>query len=434
MSDLRIILDKSVVFGLKNPEIDSLDRYFFQIVPSILTNEIVADLTKGSDDKTIKNQISQHSYRISGNRGIPVHYKTLLANSLMGNELPMDGRFIPAGQTTVRGADGSIGTTIETRLEDDTIARWERREFTEQETIRAEAWRRKIESPIYSKGYLDHIARAGLAFTPPKNDKELVAIVDSLLQERKFQPRIFPLLARAFRIPLESQDTNIKRWFKEGRPMFEDFAPYAFFCIRANLLLALGLTNPNIFTPDKNDRKDLEYCYYLPHCEIFASNDRKHKRLERFLLRDDQSFVKGDDLKNDLRKLSEMWDRLSQAERTRIRDERGGAPVEDEHSIVFRLWKKHRGKVPQPFHRELLKAMVVDSSKPKEEQIPITLAEMFIQLIEKTKPSIEVPFDEAIKMEDTSFAVRTTRIRKDRILKLYPHLTQADLDKMPDSD
>lgn len=149
MSELRIILDKSVVFGLTNLEVDSLDRYFFQIVPSILTNEIIADLTKGSEDKIIKNKISQHSYRISGNRGIPVHYRTLLVNSLMGNEAPMDGRFIPAGQKTVRGSDGSIGTTIETNLEDDTIARWERREFTEQEEARAEAWRKRVEAPIW---------------------------------------------------------------------------------------------------------------------------------------------------------------------------------------------------------------------------------------------------------------------------------------------
>ena len=43
MRGLRIILDKSTVYGLHNEEIDSLDRYFFQIVPSILINEILAE-------------------------------------------------------------------------------------------------------------------------------------------------------------------------------------------------------------------------------------------------------------------------------------------------------------------------------------------------------------------------------------------------------
>jgi hypothetical protein len=200
------------------------------------------------------------------------------------------------------------------------------------------------------------------------------------------------------------------------------------------MLLALGLTNSNIFTPDKNDRKDLEYCYYLPHCEIFSSNDRKHKRLMRFLLREDQSFVKGDDLKDDLRRLARMWDGLSREEKIQLRDERGGAPPEDANSILYRLWKKHRSNVPKPFNREILKAMVVDSSKPKEEQVPIPLEEMLHQIIDKTKPATELSFEESVKVEDTAFAVRTTRIRKDRILKFYPHLTEADLDKRPDSE
>lgn len=53
---LNIILDKSVVFGLNNAEADSLDRYFFQIVPPILTNEILADLAKEAETPTIKDR------------------------------------------------------------------------------------------------------------------------------------------------------------------------------------------------------------------------------------------------------------------------------------------------------------------------------------------------------------------------------------------
>src|SRR6185436_9985357 len=99
----------------------------------------------------------------------------------------MDGRYIPAGLTTVRAADGSIGSVIETKFEDDTIARWERREFTAEETARAESWRKRVEAPIYTKNYLDNIAKAGLEFRPPRNDEELVSTVDSILNDRKFQ-------------------------------------------------------------------------------------------------------------------------------------------------------------------------------------------------------------------------------------------------------
>jgi hypothetical protein len=78
-----IILDKSVVFGLNNFEIDSLDRYFFQIVPPILTNEILADLSKETQKPSITDKIASHSYRISGNRGLPMKYQTIFENSLV---------------------------------------------------------------------------------------------------------------------------------------------------------------------------------------------------------------------------------------------------------------------------------------------------------------------------------------------------------------
>jgi len=143
MSELRIILDKSVVYGLNNSEVDSLDRYFFQIVPPILINEILAELTKETQEPSIVNKIASHSYRISGNRVLMLEYQTILINSLMGNEVPMEGKFFPAGESIVRSKDGSIGRKVETILEDETIARWERKDFTEAEKEWAKKWRIK---------------------------------------------------------------------------------------------------------------------------------------------------------------------------------------------------------------------------------------------------------------------------------------------------
>lgn len=288
MAELGIILDKSVVYGLKNSEVDSLDRYFFLIVPPILTNEILADLSKEAQEPDVVRSIAAHSYRVSGNRGIMINYREILLQSLLGNEVPMEGKFFSAGMATVRSESGLIGTKIETTLEDETINRWERKQFTDGEKAWATHWRRRAEKPINPKLYTDNIAKAGFRFGPPESDKELAELVDSLLRERKLQARLFPLLAREHGVPIEVQGDTTLRWFKEGRPMFEDFAPYAFFCLRANFLWALGLTNPRLFKPDKNDRKDLEYCYSLPHCEIFSSKDKKHERLVPFLLRPDQ--------------------------------------------------------------------------------------------------------------------------------------------------
>lgn len=107
MRGLRITLDKSAVWGLNNEEVDSLDRYFFQVVPWILIDEIFADLTKETDPK-IPNRISAHTYCVSGNHGLTLNYRTRLANSLLGRDNPMDGRFLASRETVVRTVSGSF--------------------------------------------------------------------------------------------------------------------------------------------------------------------------------------------------------------------------------------------------------------------------------------------------------------------------------------
>ncbi len=415
--DLRIILDKSVVHGLSNQEIDSLDQYFFQIIPPILLNEILAGLTKEYEE----NRISSAAYRISGNGGLAFKYLEILGQSLIGTEIPMDGNFVPAGEQMVRSNDGSIGTIIDTSREEEIIFRWERKEFLESEKLWALKWRRLYERPINFKMYTDKIAEAGLHFKIPKNDSELVEITDWLLNEKKFQSKILFLLAKEFKLPLDFQKKVIKRWFKEGKPMIKDFAPYAFFCSKANFLWAIGLTNSNLFSYNKNDRKDLEYCYYLPHCEIFASNDRKHKRLVPFLLRSDQSFVGGNLLKDDLKRLSEEWEKLSKEERVEYRHERGFAPPENENSIVFKLWKKHKGSLSPPVIDVNLNTGFGDFIRAEYKKLKSS---------EKlSSKEIEILQDKHKENNPSSFIIHESRMDKSRIIKLYPQLKMSDLDE-----
>ncbi|CAN5378830.1 hypothetical protein BH10ACI1_BH10ACI1_32270 [soil metagenome] len=437
--NLRIILDKSVVFGLSKAEVDSLDRYFFQIVPPILSNEILADLSKEMNESSIVDKIAVHTYKISGNRGLTLKFQNILDNSLMGYEIPMEGKFLPTGEKMVRSDSGSIATIVETVLEDETISRWERKDFSEAEKSWAKKWRIKAERRIDPKIYTDQISKAGLNFKIPNDDSELSEIVESLLHHRKFQGKLLVLLAKEFNIPFEFQKQVVNRWVKERKPMIKDFAPYAFFCAHANLLWAIGLTNSELFKPNKkdrkNDRKDLEYCYYLPHCEIFTSKDKSHKMLIPYLLKPNQSFVDGEELKNDLRNLSEYWDKLSQEEKISYHQARGFAPPENENSVVFQLWKKHVGKISQPFPLEMLKMKLVDSKLPEEEQVAITFEEFLHSKMQEVNESKNMTSEEISNLRNihwennpATILQRTTKVSKERLLKLYPHLKETDLD------
>jgi len=160
-----------------------------------------------------------------------------------------------------------------------------------------------------------------------------------------FLPGLFNILAHEFGIPSVFISQVANRWSNDGNKTFEEFAPYAFFCLKANFLWHLGLTNPQLFSPDKNDRKDLEYCHYLPNTEIFSSRDKKHRRLMPALIRPDQSFVDGDDLKTDLARLAAQWEGFTKEQRVAMNGKRGDAPPENDRSIIYKLWQKHAGEI-----------------------------------------------------------------------------------------
>ncbi|HBB89522.1 MAG TPA: hypothetical protein DC047_18105 [Blastocatellia bacterium] len=435
MRGLRIILDKSVVYGLNNSEVDSLDRYFFQIVPHILTDEILADLTKESDSRTA-TRIAANTYRVSGNHGLTLNFRTRLANSLLGREIPMDGRFLASGETVVRTESGSLATIVETPLEDEILARWEGGEFTSEEKVWARRFRRGKEGLLNFKLYTDAITRAGLSFADPKTDEDLVATVDELLANRRLLPELSIILAHEFGIPAVSIKRVALRWSNEGRKAFEVFAPYAFFCLRANFLWNLGLTNPQLFKPDKNDRKDLEYCYYLPNTQVFSSRDKKHRRLVPALLRPDQSFVDGDELKQDLRRINEDWNRLSREERIALNAQRGDAPPENENSAIYQLWKKHDGKINPSTHREIVDRKLVDLSLPKEEQVPFTFRDFMQKKAKEIRNGKRLTQREREELngihngkDPTTMLMFRKTVNRERLRKWYPELTDSDLEK-----
>lgn len=438
MRGLRITLDKSAVFGLNNEEIDSLDRYFFQIVPSILVSEIAADLTKETEPN-ISKKISAHTYRVSGNHGLTLNYRTRLANSLLGREVSMDGRFLASRETVVRTASGSLAMIVETPLEDAILARWEGGEFTDEERAWARQFRRRMERPLNTKLYLDNIARAGLSFGIPKDDDELIASVNELLNNRKLLPRLFTILARDFGMSYKSSDEITKRWFTQGREAFEEFAPYAFFCLKASFLWHLSLTNIRLFKRDtkQNDRKDLEYSYYLPNTQIFATSDDKQQRLMRALIRPDQSLVDARELKKDLRKISEDWNRLSIEERIALNARRGAAPPENTDSVVYQLWKKHSGRVNPSKHREVFKMELVDLSLPEEQQVKFGFDDFAKKKAREIREGRKLSAKEMALLNQLhggkdpgTMMMFNSRINPDRLRKWYPELTDADMENL----
>lgn len=434
MNELRIILDKSVTYGLNNTEIESLDRYYFLIVPPILTDEILADLTREAEDQSAINRISAQSYRISGNRGLTPDYRLAFGASLEGWEIEMEGKFLPLGEQMVQAPTGSFGMVVDNILEDETIARWERQEFTDEERSLAAKWRQEKTGSPSPEIYFDAIAKAGLSFSNPTTLSDMVKEIDRLLDEPSLQLWLFDILLKEHPTSMAQGMQMLNRWIDADRPKLKDFAPYAYFCLRVDFIWTLSITLPE-FTADKNDRKDREYCYYLPFCEIFASKDLKHELLVPYFLQPFQRFVRAEDLKRDLAEQSLYWASMSRESQIENRKIRGSAPPEIGGSLTYETWKQLRGKLSPSLLSKFEGVTFVDSSLPPEQQKRMTLEEILrskLDVFKKAKVLSNEDLDELRTVHPTdpsSFRMLTTRMSRERLKKLYPELTDDDLDR-----
>ena len=105
-------------------------------------------------------------------------------------------------------------------------------------------------------------------------------------------------------------------WPMDGarRPALREFAPYFRHTFGVDLFFHLAIAADHISRvrpKGKADNKvDIAYVYYLPFCHVFVSNDKLHKRVVPLFLREDQSFIVGEDLKADLQSLDTHFSQL----------------------------------------------------------------------------------------------------------------------------
>jgi hypothetical protein len=252
---------------------------------------------------------------------------------------------------------------------------------------------------------VERLREVGIIYKPLK-DEALSEFVESVLRERKVQGRLLALIQEEHGLTNEFMRKVLRRWYMAGAPMFETFAPYAFFCLRTSFLWALSSS-----TPGQNDRKDLEYLYYLPFTELFSSKDNKHEKVVR-LLKENQKFVPAVKLKEDLTKLTVEWNSLSREEQIKTNAMRGTAPPEDENSLVFQLWKQFRGTL-------------------SPNMMPVNPPPEFLEVIRRKYKGLVEGKSLPTNAVDSKIGrgTKISRKSRERILKMFPQVTEDDLNK-----
>jgi len=332
-----ILFDKSAFESLNIDEIFFLHHYYFPIVSHILIIEILADLKKEDTDRDKYERIQQLSHKILQlNPNYTVQYQDLIERELSGEYIELGRRPIVAQGRNVISETGQKGVVIPQQVEEQILQRWRERKFDEADNLSADQWRKSIEANSIDLANLDRPED----IQSLKNLPDITNFVDQYMSHPDAQLNILNNVIILYHV-----DPSIASqiYYKYETNQFSHLctvAPYCCFCYKIFLTFSLALAR-GIYTPRKTDIIDLQYLYYLPFATIFTSNDKFHKMFAPLFLEDDQIFIPGSDLKDDLSKIVAVRDSLENEERAEWVLEHRRYPPDLESSFTSELWKQH---------------------------------------------------------------------------------------------
>ncbi len=121
-------------------------------------------------------------------------------------------------------------------------------------------------------------------------------------------------------------------------PPLAEFAPYAAYVLTVDLFFFLAVNSKLISKERVSNRVDISYLKYLPFCHVFTSGDKLHQRCAPLFLREDQQFLWGPDLKQELQKIDAHFSQLPEEEKEKGLFAIATYPPEDEAFLITRLW------------------------------------------------------------------------------------------------
>jgi hypothetical protein len=339
-----LIFDKSFLESLNPDEAMWLDNFFLTSITPLFFVETLADLEKKvRQGRTPEEVVGSLAYKTPDLQShVNPHHASVLADELSGYPVAMDGRIMKAGGTVMQ-LDGQQGIIYKMSPEEEAFQRWQRGEFLDLERQIAKAWRRGVSGLDYSQSYSLFKGLYG-AIRKPKDLKDAKYVADTLIdlidEEKSFLFGLSLLGVQA----AGAQDV-IKRWKAAGAPPIGKFCPYFRYMFSVELFyyLAIGADLISRVRPagKAGNKVDMAYLYYLPFCLVFVSNDKLHERVVPLFLRDDQTFVRGQELKTDLANIDRHFDAFPEDVKAKGIFSFASDPPSDTSFVITRLWDKH---------------------------------------------------------------------------------------------
>ena len=306
-----IMIDKSTFEPLSYPETICLGRYYIPVNTHVLLSEIGADLKKDfskdfDGERTPEEVVSKLANRLHGLHRFNTSWYTLLGLSLLGEKIPIEGMapiYLDAKETYTPGI--GRGIYLEEQQERKTLRAWADGDFSEFDYKNAERWRSEIKKIDLASWHRDLSNQ--LKSLKAKSLEDIPAIVEKLLNNSEYQFELLQFLVKLAKVSEENSKAIFNLWNQCGMPPIQEFSQYGCYCLKVYLIFWWALFS-GLVGPKSTNCVDLHYLYELPFCRIFSSNDKFHKKLAPLLLTDGQIFIKGTDLKSDLKRIEEYVD------------------------------------------------------------------------------------------------------------------------------
>lgn len=316
-----------------------LDHFFSTVITPIFFCETLADLEK--PDVRIS---AEHEVAVVARKTPQAHcvihalHRTICIADLMGQHLPMDGRpVLPAGIPVK--VDGRDQIVFRPAPEMEAFARWQDQDFDTVERDFAKRWREDLGKLSYDGGERQ-IRHLGIDVAGSNSFAEVAETVRRFIATTNDRAAVLITALVLLQISAPQAEAVLLRWQRLAQPSLSRFAPYASHVLTVDLSL-YAATSRGIVSRDRpSNRLDFAYLYYLPFCQVFASDDKLHKMCVPCFLRPEQEFMTGADLKRGLRETQDYFSSIPEVEREKGLDALAPWPPKNS-SLVSQLWDRH---------------------------------------------------------------------------------------------
>jgi hypothetical protein len=397
------LFDKSFLQSLTVDEAVWFAHFFMPVVCPMFYVETLADLDKAvRDGRTPEREVGIIAEKFPDASAAPCAYHLNLAFSeLSGASIDMDGRIPRAGGTAVT-LDGKWGWVFDRSPEEVAFSRWSQGKFLDVERGVAARWRSTLNSvdlAVIAKA----IQEGGVNARTCKSLEDARAMAHAAIASTKDPYQTLGSILTLLSIPREYHTRIIERWAVQcGKAPLQKCFPYCSHIMQIELFFYLALAAGHIGTARPSNRTDMTYLYYLPFCQMFVSSDRLHERSAPLFMREDQRFVWGADLKEDLKQINLYYEELPESEKEKGLSHIAYAPPKREGSLVRELRAQFLGKGYDDAPR------VTAPEDPEKERQLVEELNRWVEA-EPADPS-EAPTD--YERGDTMAFKRSVRLRK----------------------